>query len=112
MEERRVPGAGKRTSRRRRVLSVCIAAVLAGAALASGTSLAPAKAETPQTSPGVPTGWGNNGLGALGAPISDGPTPVTVPDEQGTTQVSMGCSHALYLHSDGPVWASGRNNFR
>lgn len=111
MEERPVREDDKRTWKRRRILSARIAAVLAGAALAGGTSLVPALAETPQTVPGAPTGWGSNSLGALGAPISDGPTPVTVPDETGTTQVSMGCSHALYLHSDGTVWASGWNNF-
>jgi alpha-tubulin suppressor-like RCC1 family protein len=80
-------------------------------ALAGGIAPAQATAETPQTSPGVPTGWGSNSLGALGAPTSDGPAPVTVPDETGTTQVSMGCSHALYLHSDGTVWASGWNGW-
>jgi alpha-tubulin suppressor-like RCC1 family protein len=68
-----------------------------------------ASAELPQTVPGTPTGWGANSLGAFGAPVSDGPTPVQITSEAGTTQVSMGCSHALYLHSDGTVWASGSN---
>lgn len=68
-----------------------------------------ASAEVPQTIPGTPTGWGYNGYGAFGAPISSGPTPVPITSEAGTTQVSMGCSHALYLHSDGTVWASGWN---
>ncbi|HWC35234.1 MAG TPA: hypothetical protein VG650_10440 [Mycobacteriales bacterium] len=31
--------------------------------------------------------------------------------EAGSTQVSMGCSHALYLHPDGTVWASGGNSW-
>ncbi len=63
----------------------------------------------PQTVPGTPVGWGANSLGAFGAPVSDGPAPVQITSEAGTTQVSMGCSHALYLHSDGTVWASGWN---
>lgn len=70
-----------------------------------------ASAEVPQTTPGTPTGWGANSLGAFGAPVSDGPDPVQITSEAGTTQVSMGCSHALYLHSDGTVWASGWNTW-
>jgi alpha-tubulin suppressor-like RCC1 family protein len=79
-------------------------------ALAAGLCTGPvASAEVPQTIPGTPTGWGANSLGAFGAPVSDGPAPVQITSEAGTTQVSMGCSHALYLHSDGTVWASGWN---
>ncbi len=70
-----------------------------------------ASAEVPQTTPGTPTGWGSNSVGAFGAPISSGPAPVQITSEAGTTQVSMGCSHALYLHSDGTVWASGWNTW-
>jgi hypothetical protein len=66
-------------------------------------------AEVPQTAPGVPTGWGANSLGALGQPSSDGPDPVVNAAENPSTEVSMGCSHALYLHPDGTVWASGWN---
>jgi alpha-tubulin suppressor-like RCC1 family protein len=59
----------------------------------------------------TPTGFGQNSLGAFGAPISDGPTAVQVVDEAGSTQASMGCSHAVYLHPDGTVWASGWNSW-
>ena len=68
-------------------------------------------AEVPQTVPGVPTGWGSNGQGSLGQQASDGPSPVIVVDENPSTQVSMGCVDALYLHPDGTVWASGWNGF-
>jgi alpha-tubulin suppressor-like RCC1 family protein len=84
----------------------CICAVVAS--FCTGPA---ASAAVPQTLPGTPTGWGVNSLGAFGAPTSDGPTPVQITSEAGTTQVSMGCSHALYLHSDGTVWASGWNTW-
>jgi alpha-tubulin suppressor-like RCC1 family protein len=84
----------------------CISAVVASFWAGHATSAA-----VPQTLPGIPTGWGVNSLGAFGDPTSDGPTPVQITSEAGSTQVSMGCSHALYLHSDGTVWASGWNTW-
>jgi hypothetical protein len=106
---RRIRMRGSRASSARwRLAAVtgCICAVVAS----FGTGQV-ASAEVPQTVPGTPTGWGANTLGAFGAPISDGPAPVQITSEAATTQVSMGCSHALYLHSDGTVWASGWNTW-
>jgi hypothetical protein len=88
------------------MVAACACAVFAG--LLTGQV---ASAEVPQTIPGIPVGWGVNSLGAFGAPTGSGPAPVQVTGEAGTTQVSMGCSHALYLHSDGTVWASGWNTW-
>lgn len=85
---------------------------LLAAALISGIlGAVPALAEVPQIQAGVPTGWGSNGIGALGQQASGGSSPVIVGPENPSTQVSLGCSHALYLHPDGTVWASGWNNF-
>jgi hypothetical protein len=88
-----------------------VAAVGIAAAVVIGGGGAAASAEVPQTTSGLPTGWGANSLGAFGPPTSDGPAPVSITAESGSTQVSMGCSHALYLHPDGTVWASGWNSW-
>jgi alpha-tubulin suppressor-like RCC1 family protein len=95
----------------RRCANLVAAAGIMVGLVAGGGGTPTALAEVPQTTPGIPMGWGANSLGAFGAPTSDGPTPVPITAESGSTQVSMGCSHALYLHSDGTVWASGWNNF-
>ena len=89
----------------------CTAFVSALAVLACFGTTTPVSAEVPQTQPGLPVGLGANRLGAFEEPLSDGPTPVAIEAERGSTQVSIGCEHALYLHPDGTVWASGWNSF-
>ena len=103
------PAVTRRSSRTPGRLTRRLAGMAAGVVALAALSVA---AATPAAAAGVtqPIGFGANSLGAFGT-TGGGPTPTVVPGHDGAVQAAMGCSHAVYLHADGTVWASGWNSW-